>query len=76
MACRQYCRFLPTSTQFAGQRRKVLPFILLPVPMMGIYHRAWEEVKYKATRFHQMLCDHGGLETAKILLHSNNVSEG
>lgn len=44
--------------------------------MMGIYHSAWEEIKYKATRFHQMLCDHGGLETAKILLHSNNVSEG
>jgi len=44
--------------------------------MMSIYHRAWEEAKYKANRFHQMLCDHGGLETAQILLHSNNVSEG
>ncbi len=44
--------------------------------MMNIYHRAWEEAKYKATRFHQMLCDHGGLETAQILLHSNYVSEG
>ncbi len=23
-----------------------------------------------------MLCDHGGLETAQLLLHSNHVSEG
>ncbi|GFE60802.1 hypothetical protein [Geobacter sp. AOG2] len=44
--------------------------------MMSIYHRAWEEAKYRATRFHQMLCDHGGLETAQLLLHSNHVSEG
>jgi len=44
--------------------------------MMKIYHRAWDEAKYKATRFHQMLCEHGGLETAQLLLHSKNVSEG
>jgi len=44
--------------------------------MINIYHRALEEAKYRATRFHQMLCDHGGLETAQILLHSNNVSDG
>ncbi len=44
--------------------------------MMGIYHRAWDEARYRATRFHQMLCDHGGLETAQLLLHSNHVSEG
>lgn len=44
--------------------------------MMGIYHRALKEANYRATRFHQMLCDHGGLETAQLLLHSNHVSEG
>jgi len=44
--------------------------------MMGIYHRAWDEARYRATRFHQMLCDHGGLETAQLLLHSSHVSEG
>lgn len=44
--------------------------------MMGIFQRALSEVNYRAARFHQMLCDHGGLETARILLHSNNVSEG
>ena len=44
--------------------------------MMRIYHRAWEETKYRATRFHQMLCDHGGIETAQLLLHSNHISEG
>jgi hypothetical protein len=44
--------------------------------MMGIYHCAREEAKYKATGFHQMLCDHGGLETAQLLLHSSHVSEG
>jgi hypothetical protein len=44
--------------------------------MMNIYHRAWEEAKYKATRFHQMLCEHGGIETAQLLLNSNHISEG
>lgn len=44
--------------------------------MMSIFHRALNEAKYRAARYHQMLCDHGGLETAQILLHSNNVSEG
>ena len=49
---------------------------LFDAAMMRIYHRAREEAKYKATRFHQMLCDHGGLETAQLLLHSSHVSEG
>jgi hypothetical protein len=44
--------------------------------MLGIYQRALSEVNYKATRFLQMLQDHRGLETARILLHSPNVSEG
>ena len=44
--------------------------------MMDIYHRARTEAKYKATRYLRMLGQHGGLETARILLHSTTVSEG
>jgi hypothetical protein len=44
--------------------------------MFQIYQRALSEANYKATRFLQMLNDHRGLETARILLHSSNVSEG
>jgi hypothetical protein len=36
--------------------------------MMQIYVRAKEEVGYTATRFHQMLTTHGGIETARRLL--------
>ncbi len=44
--------------------------------MMGIYRRALDETNYRATRFLQMLHEHGGLSTAQILLHTVNVSEG
>ncbi|SRR5216684_3040492 len=44
--------------------------------MFRVYQRALQEAKYNATRFLQMLHDHRGLETASILLHSPNVSEG
>ena len=44
--------------------------------MLGIYQRALLEADYKATRFLQMLQNHRGLETARILLHSLTVSEG
>jgi hypothetical protein len=44
--------------------------------MFLIYQRAQREAKYNATRFLQMLHEHRGLETAKILLRSPNVSEG
>jgi hypothetical protein len=44
--------------------------------MMNVYRRALKECQYKATRFLQMLYDHGGLETARILLHASNVSDG
>lgn len=44
--------------------------------MMDIYHRARNEAKYTATRFLQMLHEHRGLETARILLHSSTVSDG
>lgn len=44
--------------------------------MMDIYRRAHAEANYKATRYHQMLTDHGGLETARILLNADTVSDG
>jgi hypothetical protein len=44
--------------------------------MMSIYHRARAEVNYNATRYLQMLHDHRGIETARILLHSPTVSDG
>lgn len=44
--------------------------------MMEIYRRAKAEANYVATIFHQMLCDHGGLETAKRLINDNAVSSG
>jgi len=44
--------------------------------MMNVYQRARKECDYNATRFLQMLHEHRGLETARILLHASNVSEG
>jgi len=44
--------------------------------MMDVYRRALNECGYKATRFLHMLHEHRGLETARILLHAANVSEG
>jgi hypothetical protein len=44
--------------------------------MLHIYQRAHSEANYNATRFLQMLHEHRGLETARILLHAPNVSEG
>ena len=44
--------------------------------MMDIYRRAKSEAGYNATRFVQMLNEHRGLETARILLHAETVSEG
>ena len=44
--------------------------------MMSIYVRALREANYPATRYHQMLCDHGGLETARRLINAPTVSDG
>ena len=44
--------------------------------MMDVYLRALNECDYKATRFLQMLHEHRGLETARILLHASKFSEG
>lgn len=40
-------------------------------------YEAWKrEVGYKATRFHQMLPRHGGVETARRLLRQPGMSAG
>jgi hypothetical protein len=44
--------------------------------MLGIYQRALSEARYPATRFLHMLHEHRGVETAKILINADNVSEG
>jgi len=44
--------------------------------MFRIYERAHSEAHYNASRFLHMLYEHRGLETARILLHAVNVSEG
>lgn len=44
--------------------------------MFEVYRRAKEEYGYNATRFLEMLGEHGGLETAHILLQARGVSEG
>jgi hypothetical protein len=44
--------------------------------MHSIYQRALSEAGYKATRFLHMLHEHGGLQTARILIHASTVSDG
>jgi hypothetical protein len=44
--------------------------------MEEIYLRAKAEEGYNATRFLQMLEEHRGRETARILLHTKHVSDG
>lgn len=44
--------------------------------MENIYRRAKFEAKYNATRYLLMLHEHGGLETAHILINAPTVSEG
>ncbi len=44
--------------------------------MMQIYVRARNEVRYNAARYLQMLHDHRGLETARILVLADQPSEG
>ena len=44
--------------------------------MVGVYERAKAEAGYNATRFIQMVSEHGGLEAARMLLSSNQVSDG
>ncbi len=44
--------------------------------LWNAYKIAKKEVNYNATRFLQMFEEHGGLETAHILINSPRVSEG
>ena len=44
--------------------------------MRQVYLDAKEKAGYNATRFLQMLDEHGGLETARILLRSEQPSSG
>jgi hypothetical protein len=44
--------------------------------MMSIYVRALKECGYRATVYHRMLQDHGGLGTAQRLLSANQISYG
>lgn len=44
--------------------------------MMQIYVRAKTEVRYNAARYLQMLHDHRGLETARLLVLADQPSEG
>lgn len=44
--------------------------------MIGIYRSALSECGYRATRFLQMVTEHGGLRAAKSLLHAGGYSEG
>lgn len=44
--------------------------------MFDIYRRAKAEAGYNATRYLQLLSEHRGLKTARILLHAQTVSEG
>ena len=38
--------------------------------MVDIYERARNEANYVATRYIQMVAEHGGVESAKILINS------
>jgi len=44
--------------------------------MADVYERAKREVGYNATRYLQLLSEHGGLATARLLLTTPNVSDG
>jgi hypothetical protein len=44
--------------------------------MVRIYDRAKRECNYNATRFLQMLNDHGALPTARMLLSATGPSDG
>ncbi len=44
--------------------------------MIEVYERALRECNYKASRFLQLVQEHGGLAAAKMLLASKKHSEG
>ncbi len=44
--------------------------------MVQIYYKAKLEANYNATRFIQMVSEHGGIEAAKILINTEKPSDG
>ena len=44
--------------------------------MVNIYDRAKNEAGYVATRYIQMVAEHGGLATAKMLIDADKPSDG
>lgn len=44
--------------------------------MLELFRKAKQEAGYNASRFFQMLTDHGGVETARILINADTVSDG
>lgn len=44
--------------------------------MVDIYERARNEANYVANRYIQMVAEHGGVETAKILINSDRPFDG
>lgn len=44
--------------------------------MLDIYRTALSEANYNASYFLQMLGEHGGLETARLLIHKEKISDG
>jgi hypothetical protein len=44
--------------------------------MIGVYEAALQKCHYNATRFLQMVNVHGGIEAAKILLHTPGFQYG
>ena len=44
--------------------------------MIDIYRHALRDVDYRASRFLQMVIEHGGYETAMTLIHASEPSEG
>jgi hypothetical protein len=44
--------------------------------MVNIYNRARNEAGYVATRYIQMVAEHGGVATARILINAEKPSDG
>ncbi len=44
--------------------------------MRDTYTKAAKEIRYHATAFLHMMNEHGGVQTAKLLLQSNEISDG
>ena len=43
--------------------------------MLDTYQEAKKECKYNATRFLQMVSEHGGVETARVLMSTDDVAQ-